>query len=79
MPFWRKKNDFIGFAIFSIGGHLGFSTNLNFIILKPYIVWSCCMRNLRTMGAVVSEMDLKARVEVNFARVDVNFQTVIVT
>ena len=25
----------ICFAIFSIGGHLGFSTRLNFIVLKP--------------------------------------------
>ena len=30
--------DFIGFAIFSTGGDLGFSTRLNFHILKP-----CCM------------------------------------
>ena len=30
-----EKNDFIGFAIFSIDGHLGFLTRLNFIILKP--------------------------------------------
>ena len=28
--------DFISFAIFSIGSHLGFSTKRNFIILKPY-------------------------------------------
>ena len=31
----REKVDFIGFAIFSIGDHLGFSIRLNFIILKP--------------------------------------------
>ena len=30
-----EKFDFIGFTIFSISGHLGFSTRLNFIILKP--------------------------------------------
>ena len=30
-----EKVDFIGFAIFSIDSHLGFSTTLNFIILKP--------------------------------------------
>ena len=29
-----EKIDFIDFAIFSNGGHLGFSTILNFIILK---------------------------------------------
>ena len=29
------KTDFIGFVIFSNGGHLGFSTRLNFNILKP--------------------------------------------
>ena len=30
-----EKVDFIGFAIFSIGSHLGFATKRNFIILKP--------------------------------------------
>ena len=30
-----EKNDFNGFAIFSIGGHLEFSTRLNFTGLKP--------------------------------------------
>ena len=30
-----EKVDFISFAIFSIGSHLGFSTKRNFIILKP--------------------------------------------
>ena len=27
--------DFIGFAIFSVCGHFGFPTRMNFIILKP--------------------------------------------
>ena len=31
----EEKLDFIGFAIFSIDGHLRFSTRLNLIILKP--------------------------------------------
>ena len=31
----REKVDFIGFAIFNTGGHLGFSTRLNFLFLKP--------------------------------------------
>ena len=30
-----EKVDFIGFAVFSIGGYLGFSTRLNLIMLKP--------------------------------------------
>ena len=30
-----EKVDFTGFAIFSTGSHLGFSTKRNFIILKP--------------------------------------------
>ena len=30
-----KKNDLSDFAIFSHGSHLGISTRLNFIILKP--------------------------------------------
>ena len=30
-----EKNDFVGFGIFSHGGHLGFSTSLNFINLMP--------------------------------------------
>ena len=30
-----EKVDLIGFAIFSIGSHLGLSTKRNFIILKP--------------------------------------------
>ena len=30
-----EKVDFIGFAIFSTGDHLGFSTRLNFLIQKP--------------------------------------------
>ena len=33
-----EKVDFNGFAIFSIGGHLGFSARLTFIGLKP-----CCL------------------------------------
>ena len=31
-----EKADFIGFAIYSIGSHLGFLTRLNFPILKPF-------------------------------------------
>ena len=31
----EKKNDFVGFAIFIYSGHLGLSTMLNFITLKP--------------------------------------------
>ena len=31
-----EKVDFLGFAIFSIDGHLRFSTRLNFLLLKPY-------------------------------------------
>ena len=31
----REKVNFNGFAIFSISGHLGFSTGLNFTSLKP--------------------------------------------
>ena len=41
-----QKNDFIGFTIFSYGGHLAFLTGLN------------CLQSdnaVRTMGAVVSE------------------------
>ena len=34
LPFWRKC-DFNGFAIFSIGGHYGFSTRMTFRGLKP--------------------------------------------
>ena len=34
-----EKVDFIGFAIFSIGGHLGFSTRLNFITLN-FVIFS---------------------------------------
>ena len=30
-----EKVNFVGFAIFSNSGHLGFSTRLNFTILKP--------------------------------------------
>ena len=35
-----EKNAYIGFAIFSIGGHLEFSIIMNFIILK---FWSLIM------------------------------------
>ena len=34
----EKKHNFIGFAIFSYGGHLGSSTRLNFIALKSCIL-----------------------------------------
>ena len=33
--FYTKFQNFIGFAVFSIGGHLGSSTRLNFTTLKP--------------------------------------------
>ena len=55
IPYRSGENvDFIGLAMFSIGDYLGFSSILNFIILK-HKVWSCCMGNLRTIDAVVSE------------------------
>ena len=34
---YEEKVDFICFAIFSISGHLGFSTMLNFIIPNPEV------------------------------------------
>ena len=49
-----EKVDFIDFAIFSTGGHLGFLTILNFSILKPYNLVMLHV-NLRDMDAVVSE------------------------
>ena len=39
-----QKIDFNGFAIFSYGGHLGFSIRLNFIILKSC---SLLMQNVK--------------------------------
>ena len=39
-----ENDDFISFAIFSNGGHLGFSTRLNFTILKP---WSLIMLHMK--------------------------------
>ena len=39
-----ENADFIGFAIFSIGSHLEFSTRLNFAILKP---WSLIMLHVK--------------------------------
>ena len=39
-----ENDDFISFAIFSNGGHLEFSTQLNFIILKP---WSLIMHHIK--------------------------------
>ena len=47
-----ENDDSISFAFISNGGHLEFSTRLNFIILKP---WSLIMlhMNLRLMDAVV--------------------------
>ena len=32
----NKSSRFIGFAILSTGGYLGFSTRLNYLVLKPY-------------------------------------------
>ena len=40
----RENGDFNSFAIFSNGGHLEFSTRLNFIILKP---WSLIMLHMK--------------------------------
>ena len=47
-----ENDDFISFTIFSNGGHLDFSTRLNFTILKP---WSLIMLlvKFRFMDAVV--------------------------
>ena len=39
-----EKGDFNSFAIFSNGGHLEFSTRLNFIILK---LWSLIMLHMK--------------------------------
>ena len=39
-----ENGDFISFAIFSNGGHLEFSTRLNFTILKP---WSLLMLRMK--------------------------------
>ena len=39
-----ENDDFISFAIFSNGGHLEFSTRLNFSILKP---WSLIMLHMK--------------------------------
>ena len=39
-----ENDDFICFAIFSKGGHLEFSTQLIFIILKP---WSLIMLHMK--------------------------------
>ena len=39
-----ENGDFNGFAIFSNGDHLEFSTRLNFIILKP---WSLIMLHMK--------------------------------
>ena len=39
-----ENDDFISFAIFSDGGHLEFSTRLNFTILKP---WSLIMLHVK--------------------------------
>ena len=47
-----ENDDFISFAILSNGGHLEFSTRLNFAILKPWILIMLHM-NLRLMDAVV--------------------------
>ena len=40
-----ENDDFISFAIFSNASHLEFSTQLNFIILKP---WSLIMKGYET-------------------------------
>ena len=53
LMFLEKKKILLFFAVFSNGSHLGFSTWLNFIILKNPGVWSCFVLNLATIGAVV--------------------------
>ena len=40
----EENGDFNSFAIFSNGGHLEFSTRLNFTILKP---WSLIMLHMK--------------------------------
>ena len=82
----RENDEFISLAIFSNGGDLEFSTRLNFTILKP---WSLIMQHMKfKIHGCSGEEDksfewtlngLKCRVNVNFARVDVNFQTATVT
>ena len=47
-----ENGDLNSFAIFSNGGHLEFSTRLNFIILKP---WSLIMLHMKFMDSVVEE------------------------
>ena len=69
----EEKVDFIGFAIFSIGSHLRFSTRLNFIILKPCIL-HVKFENHGCSG--FRECHFKA--SVNSASVEVNFQMVTV-
>ena len=39
-----ENDDFISFAIFNNGGHIEFSTRLNFAILKP---WSLIMLHMK--------------------------------
>ena len=48
----RENGNFNSFAIFSNGGHLAFSTRLNFTVLKP---WSLIMLHMKfkIMDAVV--------------------------
>ena len=69
-----EKDDFNGLAIFSIGGHLRFSTWLTFTGLKP-----CRLIMLHVKFEIhkcsgcrekVIQMDLKARVDVNCERKD---------
>ena len=75
-----EKVDFIGLAIFSYSGHFKFSTKLNLISLKPCSLlmlhvkfenYGCsCFRECHL------KMDLNTSTDVNFARVDINFQKV---
>ena len=63
-----EKVDFIDFVILNIGGHLGLSIRLNFIILKPcslfmlqgeFVNHGCC-----DFRELVILMELNARVDV---------------
>ena len=64
---FEEKVDFTSVAIFSSSIHLGFSTRLNFIILKPCSIITLHVKfeNHGCSG--------------NIAKVDINFQTITVT
>ena len=64
-----ENGEFIGFANFSDGSHLEFSTRLNFTILKS---WSLIMLHMKLqihgcsdLRELAIQMDLNARVHVN--------------